>query len=61
LPTGCRTPTPPILESGFPYAESADSQEDGSSMLNVMLHAVKNKRIFTESGEAPEGYFFFEK
>lgn len=25
-----------------------------------MLHAVKNKRIFTESGEAPEGYFFLK-
>eukprot|EP00434_Breviolum_minutum_P010039 symbB.v1.2.008855.t1/scaffold553.1/size187910/16 len=30
LPSGCRTPTPPILESGFPYAESGDSQEDGT-------------------------------
>ena len=27
LPSGCRTPTPPILVSGYPYAESTDSPD----------------------------------
>ena len=38
LPSGCRTPTPPILVSGYPYAESTDSQDGPRLTDSTIFH-----------------------
>ena len=60
LPSGCRTPTPPILVSGYPYAESTDSPDgprltDSKDFLFQQVD-VEISRYFTSVTSNPVVY-----
>lgn len=52
LPSGCRTPTPPILVSGYPYAESTDSQDGTKTPTDTGVFAFDSLQDKLQTLEA---------